>query len=369
MFISRSSWSIVAVAVVAGIIGGAAAGSVMWRYTWERFIDEAVDDLAGDAGQQLVIQPRNVVVEHTDRVQAVAQEMRTHMVSLYPAQSAYRSSWTQAMGTTTEPFFAYHPSELVGEALVVTNDGWLVTTAAAAKAEQLVAVDQRGRSYRITTAVTDPVTGVRFLRAAEADWSAAPFAGADTVIAGATLVEIFGAQVASALVQEEVSGPVVRSSEQLYGILKLEKAFVPGAVAVRLNGEVAGLENGEGRVIPIQHITSALPALLGGEPFNRPRLGVHYLSLSEAVTATPLAGALVSASASGSAVVSGSPAERAGLAAGDVITVFGGDAINDSRSLSLAVQNRRVGEQVSLTVRRNGTERELTVTLDALPLR
>jgi serine protease Do len=57
------------------------------------------------------------------------------------------------------------------------------------------------------------------------------------------------------------------------------------------------------------------------------------------------------------------PAEYAGMMAGDVITVFDGIEIADTRELVRIVGNSPVGKEVPVTVLRNGDTQELTVML------
>ena len=65
-------------------------------------------------------------------------------------------------------------------------------------------------------------------------------------------------------------------------------------------------------------------------------------------------------------VVSGSPAEEAGLAAGDVIISIDSEPMYDIYELSAAVKLRRPGETVELTIRRGNDLYIAEVVLDAL---
>lgn len=62
-------------------------------------------------------------------------------------------------------------------------------------------------------------------------------------------------------------------------------------------------------------------------------------------------------------VRAGSPADRAGLKAGDVIVEFGGTAVKDLQSYSDALYARKPGEVVSIAVMRDGARLTLDVTL------
>lgn len=62
-------------------------------------------------------------------------------------------------------------------------------------------------------------------------------------------------------------------------------------------------------------------------------------------------------------VRSGSPAEQAGLAAGDVIVEFGGRAVKDLYDFSGALYSHRPGDSVSVIVLRKGDRKQFTVRL------
>jgi len=67
-------------------------------------------------------------------------------------------------------------------------------------------------------------------------------------------------------------------------------------------------------------------------------------------------------------VTSGSPAERAGLQAGDVITAVDGQPVDTENDLADRITAHKPGDTVSLTVERPGEEpREVTVELGAQP--
>jgi S1-C subfamily serine protease len=67
-------------------------------------------------------------------------------------------------------------------------------------------------------------------------------------------------------------------------------------------------------------------------------------------------------------VISGSPAERAGVRRGDVVTAFNGSPVANTNSLRNAVAGTLPGTEVTLTVIRDGREQQLRVKLGELNL-
>jgi len=75
----------------------------------------------------------------------------------------------------------------------------------------------------------------------------------------------------------------------------------------------------------------------------------------------PSSGALVES------VASGSPADKAGLQAGDVIVAFNGNSVGSAQDLSTLVQKASPGQNATLTVWRGQQKITVNVTLTSAP--
>lgn len=78
-------------------------------------------------------------------------------------------------------------------------------------------------------------------------------------------------------------------------------------------------------------------------------------------------GALLRGTSDGPAVAVGSPAEKAGLLAEDIILEVNGRRISKDNSLGGEISKYNVGDTVTLTVNRDGKELELKATLAKRP--
>ncbi len=63
------------------------------------------------------------------------------------------------------------------------------------------------------------------------------------------------------------------------------------------------------------------------------------------------------------AISPGGPADGAGLRAGDVIVAFDGTPVSEQGELVVKIRARRVGDEVTLTIRRGGQDRDVTMVL------
>ncbi len=117
----------------------------------------------------------------------------------------------------------------------------------------------------------------------------------------------------------------------------------------------SGGNDGVGFAIPANAAKSVASTLIAGGKVQHAYLGV---GIGDAPNG---AGAQISR------VVSGSPADKAGLQAGDVITKVGSTAITSADDLTASVDTFKPGDKVTLTIDRNGTTKSIAVTLGTRP--
>jgi S1-C subfamily serine protease len=96
--------------------------------------------------------------------------------------------------------------------------------------------------------------------------------------------------------------------------------------------------------------------LVAGETIQHPWLGISAATAQANVTGVEVA-----------SVVAGSPAARAGLTAGDVITKLADKPVRDLDELRKVLDEQRVGQTVTVEFTRNGRTQTAQVTLQAWP--
>jgi len=110
---------------------------------------------------------------------------------------------------------------------------------------------------------------------------------------------------------------------------------------------------GVGFSVPIDEAKSVAQTLIAGGTVEHAYLGVTITSAA--------GGAKVAC------VVDNGPASSAGLKQGYVITKFDGKTITSADTLTAAVTQAKAGEKVTVTVRQNGSTKQLSVTLGKQP--
>ena len=144
-----------------------------------------------------------------------------------------------------------------------------------------------------------------------------------------------------------------------------------GGPLINMRGEVVGINSqiysrsggfmGISFAIPIDEAANVSNQLRASGRVQRGRLGVGIGEVSkdvaESLGMTKPQGAFVSS------VEPGSPAEKAGIEAGDIIMKFDGKTIEKSSDLPRTVGNTKPGTQSKVTVLRRGVTREMPITV------
>ncbi len=162
-------------------------------------------------------------------------------------------------------------------------------------------------------------------------------------------------------------------AEKLDNVIQTDAAINPGnsgGPLLNWDGQVIGVNvavaegaNGIGFALPINVIKESLKNFEATGKFSRPFLGVQYRIIPKqtALLNDVAAGALVID------VVKDSPAEKAGLKAGDVLTKFDGTdltTLSDQTTLSALISKKKVGDKVSVDYMRDSNKASVTVTLE-----
>ena len=153
-----------------------------------------------------------------------------------------------------------------------------------------------------------------------------------------------------------------------------------GGPLVNANGEVIAVNTAVaggdaeniGFAIPINDVKGLIESVLERGVLERPYLGVRYVMLTNDLARQfeldQNRGAyIVPPSAGQSSIQPDSPADRADLQEGDIIISVDDIEMDERNSLASALGRKSVGDTVTLTIIRDGSEQTVDVTLEALP--
>ena len=144
-----------------------------------------------------------------------------------------------------------------------------------------------------------------------------------------------------------------------------------GGALFNMYGEVVGITNAKysssssgasidniGFAIPVDDIRDIVDSIITNGYIVKPYIGVSVSTVSNEATGYGLPGG-----ASVQQIAEGSPAEKAGLQVNDIITAVNGTEISSSGELVEIVGNCAPGDELTLSVYRQGETLELTLTV------
>lgn len=347
-----------------------------------------------DLGSRNADTQRQIITTESELINNIAQNVGKSVVSINVTNQ-----------TTATDFFGFDrvfESEAAGTGVIISADGVIVTnrhvlgnatsgiTVTLSDGTELTDVEIIGR-----TGENDPLD-IAFLRVkdkkgkelvpAKLGDSGVIQVGDKAVAIGNALGE-FQNTVTSGIISgfgRNVIAGDASGSESLQNLIQTDAAINQGnsgGPLVNANGEVIGINTAVaggsaeniGFAIPVNDIKGLIKSVLEKGKLERPYLGVRYVALDEETAEmydlTQQDGAYIvpRGNRRQPSVLPGSPAEKAGLREGDIITKIAGKEINETSSLTSLISQHAVGEQVDLTVIRDGNEQTVTVTLEAMP--
>ncbi|NUT39537.1 MAG: PDZ domain-containing protein [Thermoactinospora sp.] len=257
-----------------------------------------------------------------------------------------------------------------GSAVVFTADGFLLTNAhvvGSARSGTVAFADGSSGDFRVVG--RDPLSDLAVIRAQVPTPEPAVLGDSDDLVVGQLVVAVghplglagsVTAGVVSGLGRSlpARAGSAVRLIED---VIQTDAALNPGnsggaladarARVVGINTAVAGV--GVGLAVPINSTTRAIVAAL----MRDGRVRRAFLGL--VTSPAPLPEELRRRTGQDSAlrvveVVAGSPADRAGLRAGDLVLSAGRVAVGDAQSLQRLMFAEAIGRPLPVTVYRNG---------------
>lgn len=305
---------------------------------------------------------------------------------------------TKSLETATRGFYTgqQQVTEGAGSGIIISKDGYVLTNKHVVPegTNSVSVVMNDGKEYKNVHVVgRDPSNDIAFLKIdGVSDLTPAQIGDSNKVTPGQQVVAIgnalgiFRNSVTSGIISGtgrplEASDESGDNSEQLEDMLQTDAAINPGnsgGPLVNLKGEVIGMNTavstegqGLGFALPINTAKAEINSVITKGKIIKSYLGVRYVTLTAEVAVQyklPVnVGAYVSGSGGDAAIVPGSPAEKAGIKQGDIITKVNSLKIEEGKSLATLLSQFTPGEKVELTVLRDNKEQKISVTLGEFP--
>ncbi len=264
--------------------------------------------------------------------------------------------------------------------IVDADNGYIITNHhVVANADEIQVTLQDDRTLDAVVIGSDEGTDIAVLQVEDDGLSSLPFGDSDALEVGDFVVAIgnpFGLShtvtsgIVSALGRSGIGG-----AERYEDFIQTDASINPGnsgGALVNLRGELVGINSailsgrgggniGIGFAIPSNITRSIMRQLLDFGEVRRGLLGVQISTIdpdnAEGLGLKNVGGAIITS------ITPDSAAEKAGLAVGDVVTAVNGKKVDSSLELSNAIGLLAAGDEVDVTLLRDGEARTLQVTL------
>ena len=276
-----------------------------------------------------------------------------------------------------------------GSGFIISDDGKILTNAHVVEGANQVTVNLKdGRVLEGKVLGSDSLTDLAVIQIEAENLPVVKLGNSDDLIIGEWAIAIGNPLGLDNTVTTGIISATGRSSSQIgvgdkrLDFIQTDAAINPGnsgGPLLNSKGEVIGINTaiiknaqGLGFAIPINRAAEIGQTLIAEGKVEHPYIGISMVSLNEQ-TKTQLSQQNKKLNLTNEEgifivrVMPNSPAEKAGLKAGDIITGIEGIEVKDSSQVQRQVALREVGSELSLNIRRNDQDIELPIQLGVLP--
>ena len=370
----RYAWVIV-LALCFSIFGSAlGAGGVLFAQHYMAQEEEPVTQEEENTSNILQGQRENSVINIVD----------IDTSSIMTPAEVYAANVNSTVGittTVTTNFWGYQSTSAAsGSGFVLTDDGYVLTNYHVIEGSSSITVSTYdGETYEAALIGYDESNDIAVLKVDAEGLVPVVLGDSDNLNVGDSVVAIGNplGELTFTLTSGAISAKdrkVTLSSSVTMDLLQTDCAINSGnsgGALFNLYGEVIGVTNAKysssssseasidniGFAIPINSIMNIVESIIEKGYISKPYVGISVMDVSAETQQYGIpAGAAIQS------VVEDSPAQQAGLQKGDVITAVNGTAV-DSDALVDLVGASEVGDKLVMSVYRQGTTLEITVTV------
>ncbi len=280
-----------------------------------------------------------------------------------------------------------------GSGFVVSEDGLILTNKHVVEDEKAdyTVITNDGEKHKAQVLARDPIQDLAIIKINKTGLPVAKLGDSSSLRLGQTAIAIGNALgefsntvsvgVVSGLSRSVTASSGMGSSEDLKNLIQTDAAINPGnsgGPLLNLKGEVIGINTAIvsgaqsiGFAIPINQAKRDISSVKKTGTIKASYLGVRYLVITDDVVKkqnlSVTEGALVRGTVDGPAVAPGSPADKAGIKAEDIITEINGKKVTKDNVLVDLIQEYSIGDTIDLTIQRGKEVIHLKVTLTERP--
>ncbi len=365
-------------------------------------IDKSAEDVAEEA--DLILQ--NVGLINSEEKGGKVMETEDIVDKLLPSVVGIESKFTvTGMSNNNGFFFGFggssQPSEYkatgTGTGVVLTEDGYIVTNAhviydsenGGGKADSVSVILDDDESYDAEIIGYDTDCDIAVLKIEAKGLTAAEFGDSDSLRLGESVIAIgnpLGFDLKDTVTGGMISGldRNITINDKAMTLIQTDAAINSGnsgGPLINKYGQVIGINSskmssswgsneasieGIGFAIPSNEVSDIVDDIMEyGYVTGKPQLGISCQDVTQSISQMydmPVGVYVIS-------VTEDSAADKAGLQKGDIITAIDGDEVTTTEELNAKKNKHSAGDEVELTISRDGKEEKVTVTLDEMSKR
>lgn len=372
------------------LMGSFMSGAAVDRISGFKFLDKL---LVRKSDGELMVAGRREVIDEESVVTKAVEQATPSVVTVSISKTTLVGSNPFGNFGFFDDFFNFAPQtpqkeqkieQDIGTGFIISPDGLIVTNKhvvgdTQAKYKVVIGKDE---VVEVKDVYRDPVNDLAILRVDKKGLVPINLGDSDKLKVGQTVIAIGTALgefrstvtkgVISGLGRGITAGSPFEGSEKLDNVVQTDAAINPGnsgGPLLNSSGEVIGVnvavsQNGQniGFALPINIVKDSINNFKTTGEFERPFLGVSYKIISKqaALLNEVPAGAYVQE------IVADSPADKAGVKQGDIITEIDGKRLGDDKdtALSTIVNKRKIGDSIEIKLWRDGKEMTMTARLE-----
>ncbi len=367
---------VIGVAGVSALTGAAAGGFAVYRVVKLDQAKLAPASLALQVGSpinseqnKVMVNTTNIETTITDSVQKIAPAVVT-VVGTIPGQMTIFGN----QGDAT----------VSGSGFFISTDGYILTNNHVVEGTNSVTVIRSDGSKLSAKIVgTDPYADVAVLKTEAQSVTAVVLGNSDILKSGETLIAIgsplgdFKNTVTVGVVSATGRSIDTGNGYQMENLIQTDAAINQGnsgGPLVNLAGEVIGMNTlvvrnsgsgsvaeGLGFAIPINTARATADQIIQKGYFSRPYLGIKWQAINPDIASMynlPVQWGVYITD-----VLSGTPADQAGLKQGDIVTGIGSVTLDETHSYINTLFQQNPGDHVTITIMRESNSMQIDVVL------
>lgn len=278
----------------------------------------------------------------------------------------------------------------LGSGVMLTEDGYIVTNYHVIESGTQYQVTVQGEVYDAELVGSEASSDIAVLKVTNGSgFTPITIGDSDNIKIGEWVMSIgspFGLEqsVATGIVSATSRSQIIDAETDAYGntgettiypnMIQTDAAINPGnsgGALVNANGELIGINtlitsysgnySGVGFAIPSNYAVSLANSIISGEEPTHAQLGITMTTINSSTAQRY--GFSTDQGAYVTSVADGSAAQEAGMQVGDIIVAFDGQAVSSASDVMLDVRTKQPGDEVTITVERDGQTQDLNATL------